>query len=125
MLGLGPCQIFLISVTLMESDACPERRGYLGRSLLTPSPPETDLSLRKIGLFFTKIKPYLVSVTPDHAKLVLAALVFLLLFDAGDDPPAGAPGSDDVLVGHGEEVPLLHRQLHVERGHVLHGLHHF
>ena len=96
----------------MESDACPERPGYLGRSLLTPSPPETDVSLRKL-FFLQKRKADLVSVTSDHAKLVLAALVFLLLFDAGDNPPAGAPGSDDVLVGDGEEVPLLHRELHV------------
>ena len=67
----------------------------------------------------------LVPVGPDHAELVLAALVLLLLLDAGDDAPARPPGPDHVLVSHRQQVPLLHRQLHVERGDILHGLDHF
>ena len=39
----------------------------------------------------------LVPVGPDHAELVLAALVLLLLLDAGDEPPGGSPGPDHVL----------------------------
>ena len=39
----------------------------------------------------------LVPVGPDHAELVLAALVLLLLLDAGDDPPARPPRPDHVL----------------------------
>ena len=47
---------------------------------------------------------HLVPVGPDHAELVLAALVFLLLLDGRDDPPAGAPRTDHILAGRvGEE----------------------
>ena len=68
---------------------------------------------------------YLVTVSPDHAQLVLTALVLLLLLDAGDDPPGGSPGPDHVLVGDRQEISLLHCQLHVQGGDVLHCLDHF
>ena len=42
-------------------------------------------------------------------RLVPAAL--LLLLDGGDDPPRGPAGADDILVGDGQQVALLHREL--------------
>ena len=42
-------------------------------------------------------------------RLVPAAL--LLLLDGGDDPPRGPAGADDVLVGDGQQVALLHEEL--------------
>ena len=44
-----------------------------------------------------QLSNHLVPVSPDHAKLVLAALVLLLLLDAGDDPPARPPRPNHVL----------------------------
>ena len=41
--------------------------------------------------------------------LALTALSFL--FYAGDDPPGGSPGSDHVLVGNTQQIPLLVTQL--------------
>ncbi len=39
----------------------------------------------------------------------LTALSFL--FYAGDNPPGGSPGSDHVLVGNTQQIPLLVTQL--------------
>ena len=67
----------------------------------------------------------LISVRSDHAEFVLTPLVFLLLLYGRDDSPAGPSGTNHVLVGDGQQVPLLHGQLHVHLGHVLHRLDHF
>ena len=39
-----------------------------------------------------------------------------LVLDRGDNPPGGTTGADDVLVGNGEKVPLVNRQLWVLAG---------
>lgn len=57
--------------------------------------------------------------------LCLTHLVLLLLLDGGDDAPRRTTSSDHVFVGHRQEVPLLHGQLHVQGGHLLHRLDHF
>lgn len=43
----------------------------------------------------------------DHLDLGLVALRLLLLLDGGDDTPRGSTGTDDVLVGDGQEIALL------------------
>ncbi|KAK3025938.1 hypothetical protein RJ639_040854 [Escallonia herrerae] len=60
-----------------------------------------------------------------HVGLIAAAL--LLLLDGGDDAPRGAPRADHVLVGHREEVALLHGELlrgDQRGGDLLHEFHH-
>lgn len=64
-------------------------------------------------------------VFTDHFQFVFSAFVFFFLFEATDYPPGGSPGADHVLVRYRQQVPLLHRQLHVHAGHLLHRLHHF
>ena len=51
------------------------------------------------------------AVVADEDDVVVVLAGLLLLLDGGDDAPCGAEGADHVLVGDGEEVPLLHRQL--------------
>ena len=51
------------------------------------------------------------SVVPDEGDVVVVLAPLLLLLDGGDDAPRGAEGPDDVLVRHGEQVALLHREL--------------
>lgn len=66
------------------------------------------------------------SVVADDSDVVLVASALLLLLDGGDDAPGGASGADDVLVGDGEEVALLHREFLVVGGRrdLLHELDH-
>ena len=65
------------------------------------------------------------SVGLDHGLFrLVAALCLLLLLDAADDAPACSPRADHVLVRHRQQVALLHRQLNVKAGHVLHVVHH-
>lgn len=65
------------------------------------------------------------SVVLDHRHLVLPGFAFLLLLQAADYPPGSSSGADDVLVGHRQQVPLLHGQLGIQARHALHRLHHF
>lgn len=60
----------------------------------------------------------------DHTLIVAPALILLL--DGGDDSLGGPTGENHVLVGHGEQVALLHSKLlHFHAfGHLLHELHH-
>ena len=60
----------------------------------------------------------LLPVLLGHLLLLLGAL--RLLLNGGDDPPAGAPGADHVLIGDGQEVPLLVGELRPRLGHALH-----
>ena len=55
-----------------------------------------------------------------HDHLVFC-FPLLLALDRADDPLVGSPRSYDVLVRHGENVPLLHSHLGIYGG--LHGLH--
>ena len=61
---------------------------------------------------------YLLPVLPGHGLLPLGAL--RLLFNGGDDAPRGPAGAHHVLVGDGQEVPLLVGQLGAGLGDGLH-----
>jgi hypothetical protein len=56
--------------------------------------------------------------------LGLLALLLLLLLAAADHSPPCSVSANHVLVCHGEQVSLLHRQLLVAGGNLLHVLHH-
>lgn len=67
------------------------------------------------------------SVVLHEGHVVVVLAPFLLLFDGGHDAPRGTQRPDHVLVGHREEVALLHRELRRRRRphhHLLHELHH-
>jgi len=66
----------------------------------------------------------LVAVLLDGADVLLGTLGLLLLLDGGDDTPAGAAGSDNVLVGDREQVALVDGELTAELGNLLHVGHH-
>ncbi|KAL0909295.1 hypothetical protein M5K25_020148 [Dendrobium thyrsiflorum] len=63
------------------------------------------------------------AVVLDERRMIVVAAVLLFLLDGGDDPPSGAARSDKVLVGHGEKVALLHRELSKSRCELYHILH--
>jgi hypothetical protein len=42
--------------------------------------------------------------------VLVGTLLLLLLLDRGDDAPRGTSGTDDVLVGDGEEVTLVNSE---------------
>jgi len=44
----------------------------------------------------------------------------LLFLDGGDNPPRGTAGANDVLVGNGEEVPLVNGELGLANSDGLH-----
>mmetsp|Transcript_35137 Transcript_35137/g.52128 ORF Transcript_35137/g.52128 Transcript_35137/m.52128 type:complete len:280 (-) Transcript_35137:26-865(-) len=60
------------------------------------------------------------AVLPGKLGVVLVALALLLLLDAGDDPPGGTAAADRVLVGHGQQVTLLHGELVPRLADLLH-----
>lgn len=64
----------------------------------------------------------LLTVLAGHLLFLLVALGFL--FNAGDDSPGGAAGSHHVLVGDGQQVPLLVGELVPLFSHCLHGSSH-
>jgi len=49
----------------------------------------------------------LLAVLADDADVLIGTLGLLLLLDAGDDAPGCAAGTDNVLVGDGEQVTLV------------------
>ena len=53
----------------------------------------------------------LLAVIANGGDVLLGSLGLLLLLDGGDDAPGGTAGSDDVLVGDGEQVALVNREL--------------
>uniref|UniRef100_S4RL07 Uncharacterized protein n=1 Tax=Petromyzon marinus TaxID=7757 RepID=S4RL07_PETMA len=61
---------------------------------------------------------YLLTVSFHHGLLLLAPITGRLLLDTGDDTPGRAPRSHHVLVGHGQQVPLLVGQRLIELGHL-------
>lgn len=67
----------------------------------------------------------LLAVFLDEADLGLIPLGLLLLLNGGDDSPGRTSGTDDVLVGDGQEIPLLDGEFDVGRGNDLHVLDHF
>ena len=66
----------------------------------------------------------LLAVLLDEGDLRLIALGLLFLLDRGDDSPGRATSTDDVLVGDGEEIPLLNGELDTGGGNDLHVLDH-
>lgn len=66
----------------------------------------------------------LLAVLLDKADLGRVALGLLLLLDGGDNSPRGTAGTDDVLVGNGQEVALLDGEVTVLGGDDLHVLNH-
>ena len=66
----------------------------------------------------------LLPVALDHLDLSLIALRLLLLLNRRDDAPRRMAGTDDVLVGNGEQVALLNGELLVGRSNTLHVLDH-
>lgn len=67
----------------------------------------------------------LLTVLLDKGNLRLVALGLFFLLDGGDDSPRRTAGSNDVLVGNRQKIPLLNRKLNVGRGNDLHVLDHF
>lgn len=53
----------------------------------------------------------LLTIVANDADVLLHALGLLFLLDTGDDAPRSTTGTDYVLVGHGEEVALVDREL--------------
>jgi hypothetical protein len=60
------------------------------------------------------------TVLLDGGDVLLGALGLLLLLDGGDDAPGGTPGTNDVLVGDGQQVALVDGQLTAELCNLLH-----
>jgi hypothetical protein len=88
-----------------------------GDEVLLKNLKDVLADLAKLGLD-------LLTVLLDKGDLGLVALALLLLLDGGDDAPRGTAGTDDVLVGDRQEVPLLNGQLLVGGGDSLHVLDH-
>ena len=84
---------------------CIHLRGFFSYEDVLADVPELSLDLLPVLL--------------GHALLLLG--VGVLLLDGGDDPPARPPSAHDVLVGHGEQVPLLVGELLAGLGDGLHG----
>jgi hypothetical protein len=53
----------------------------------------------------------LLAVVADGAEVLLRALGVLLLLDGRNDAPRRASGTDNVLVGDGQQVALVHGEL--------------
>lgn len=66
----------------------------------------------------------LLTVLLDEGDLGLVALGLFFLFDGGDDSPGRTTGTDDVLVGDRQEIPLLDGELYIGGGNDLHVLDH-
>ena len=67
----------------------------------------------------------LLAVLLDQRDLRLVALGLFFLFNGGDNSPRCTAGTNDVLVGNGQEIPLLDREFDIGRGNDLHVLDHF
>ena len=71
-----------------------------------------------------KLRLDLLPVALNHGDLGLISFRFLLLLDGGDDPPRGAAGTDNVLIGDGEQIALLDCKFLIGGSHALHVLNH-
>ena len=56
----------------------------------------------------------LLTVVTDGPHVLVRALGFLLLLDRRDDAPRGTSGSDNILVGDRQEIPLVDCELTTE-----------
>ena len=80
-----------------------------------------DLGLARLGLgdkrlvenvqdilaHFLELCLDLLAVVTDDGNVLGGSLGFFLLLDGGDDAPGSTTGTDDVLVGDGEEIALV------------------
>ena len=53
----------------------------------------------------------LLAIVADGCDMLVRALGFLLLLDGGDYAPGGTSGSDHILVGDRQQVPLIDSKL--------------
>lgn len=88
-----------------------------GNQVLVQNVQNVIADLSKLGLD-------LLAVLLDQSDLGLVALRFLLLLDRGNDSPRRTSGSNDVLVGDREKIPLLDGELYIGGGDNLHVLDH-
>ena len=88
-----------------------------GDQVLVQNVQDVVADLSKLGLD-------LLAVLLDESHLLLVALALLLLLDGGDDAPRSTASANDVLVGDGEKVALLHGEIAILRGDDLHILDH-
>ena len=51
------------------------------------------------------------AVVADDSDVLVRALGFLLLLDAGNDAPGGTTGTNNVLVGDGQQITLVDSEL--------------
>ena len=77
-------------------------------------------NLENVLAHLLKLGLDLAAVFANGAKVLVVALALLLLLDRGDDAPAGAAGTNDVLVRDAEKVALVDRELAAKHGHLLH-----
>lgn len=63
----------------------------------------------------------LLAVVANDGNVLVGTLLLLLLFDRGDDAPRGTSGTDNVLVGDGEEVALVNGEFTTDLFVVSHG----
>mmetsp|Transcript_4000 Transcript_4000/g.9079 ORF Transcript_4000/g.9079 Transcript_4000/m.9079 type:complete len:292 (-) Transcript_4000:14-889(-) len=71
-----------------------------------------------------QLRLHLPAVLLREARLLLVALALLLVLHARDDAPRRAPAPHGVLVGHRQQVALLHGQLVAGLPHQLHVVRH-
>lgn len=63
---------------------------------------------------FLELSLDLLAVVTDDGNVLGGSLGFFLLLDGGDDAPGSTTGTDDVLVGDGEEIALVDRKLTIQ-----------
>lgn len=92
-------------------------RGCRGDEVLVKDVEDILANLGELAL-------NLLPVALDHGDLGLIALRLLLLLDGRDDSPRRTAGTNDVLVGNGEQVTLFNGELLVRGSNTLHVLDH-
>ena len=66
----------------------------------------------------------LLTVLLNEGNLGFVALRLFFLLNRSDDSPGSTTGTDNVLVGDGQEIALLNGKLYIGRGDNLHVLDH-
>lgn len=64
-------------------------------------------NVQDILAHFLELGLDLLAVVTDDGNVLGGPLGFFLLLDGGDDAPGSTTGTDDVLVGDGEEIALI------------------
>lgn len=81
-------------------------------------------NLEDIIADLSELRLDLLTVLLNEGDLGLVALGLFFLLNRGDDSPGSTAGTDDVLVGDGQEIALLNGKLYIGRGDNLHVLDH-